>query len=320
METVSTVRGPIKLDALGRTLMHEHIYILDPEAFQNYKHFWGQSYWDEDAALADATAKLGALKQTGIRTLVDATVIGLGRCIPRIQRLNAGVDINIIVATGIYAYLELPHFFRFRPAHALAQFFVREINEGIDDTGVRAAFIKCAVDKDGVVGDVPRILRAAAIASVETGAPIMVHTNAAAKTGLVALDALVEAGADPSKVVIAHAGDSSDLSYLRALLQRGAFVGCDRFGDEFLASTEQRVSTVVNLVHEGYANRIHLSHDSACFMDFAIGDERFREVRKDHLLIPETILPAMIEAGVTPEQLDAMLIRSAVEYFGSGSP
>ena len=136
--------------------MHEHILVLQPEALQNYGHVWGgASYWDEEAGVADAIEKLRAVRAAGIRTLVDPTAPGLGRNIPRIQRVNAEVDLNILVATGVYAFLELPNFLHYRSPEAIAELFVREIREGIDDTGVKAAFVKCAVEEHGLVGDIP---------------------------------------------------------------------------------------------------------------------------------------------------------------------
>src|SRR5215467_15660856 len=96
--TVETVRGPVELTELGPALMHEHVFLLEPEALQNYGHVWGASYWDEEVRVADAIAKLQALHDVGVRTLVDPTAPGLGRSIPRIQRVNAEVDLNIVVA------------------------------------------------------------------------------------------------------------------------------------------------------------------------------------------------------------------------------
>ena len=109
-DTVETVRGPVDLDDLGPTLMHEHVFVLDPEALQNYGRVWGASIWDEEVRVADAIAKLQRLRDGGIQTIVDPTAIGLGRYIPRIQRVNAEVDLNIIVCTGVYAFLELRGF------------------------------------------------------------------------------------------------------------------------------------------------------------------------------------------------------------------
>ena len=114
MSTVETVRGPVELDRLGPTLMHEHVFVIDPEATQNYGHFWGEAYWDEEERVADAIAKLQRLRDGGIETIVDPSVLGLGRYIPRLQRINAEVDLNIVVATGVYAFLELPMFLAYR--------------------------------------------------------------------------------------------------------------------------------------------------------------------------------------------------------------
>jgi phosphotriesterase-related protein len=315
MSTVETVRGPVDVASLGPTLMHEHIFVLEPEVLKNYGRFWGASYWDEEARLGDAAEKLRALAEAGIQTLVDPTVIGLGRYIPRIQRLNAEVDLNIVVATGIYSFLELPNFFRYRSPDQIAEFFVREIREGIDDTGVKAAFLKCAVEEYGLVGDLPRIIKAVAAASIETGAPIVVHTNSAARTGLLALEAFGREGVDLSRVVVAHAGDSNDLDYLRELAASGASLGCDRFGIEHFNPLEDRIRTLVALVGEGYADRVHLGHDAACFYDFMVGDPQFAGEKPDYRLVSTTVVPALLDAGVRQEDVDLMLVGNPRRFF-----
>lgn len=315
MSTVETVRGPVDLTELGPTLMHEHIFILQPEALQNYGHAFGASYWDEDVRVADAVEKLSALRSAGIQTLVDPTVLGLGRYIPRIQRVNAEVDLNIVVATGVYAFLELPNFLAYRSVDAIAGLFVREIQDGIDDTGIKAAFLKCAVERHGIVGDVPKVLEATAAAAVETGAPVMVHTNASARTGLLALEALTKAGVDPTRIVIAHAGDSNDLEYLRAIADSGAALGCDRFSIEHFNSDANRIGTLAALVAEGYGDRVHLGHDAACFYDFMVGDPFFADEKPDYLHISRTILPALLQAGVTQDQIDEMLVANPRRFF-----
>ena len=223
MSTIETVRGPVELAELGPTLMHEHIVILEPESIQNYAHVWGAPYWDEEAGVADAIAKLRRLRESGIRTLVDPTAIGLGRYIPRIQRINAEVDLNIVVATGVYSFLELPRFLAYRTDDALVELFVRELREGIDDTGVKAAFLKCAVEEWGLVGDIPRILRLIAAAAVETGeAGDGAHERAGEDGAARARDADRPRRRRRARIVIAHAGDSNDLDYLRAIADTGA--------------------------------------------------------------------------------------------------
>ena len=314
--TVETVRGPVELTELGPTLMHEHVFVLDPEALQNYAHAWGGAgYWDEDAGVADAVAKLQRLKDSGIQTIVDPTAPGLGRYIPRIQRVNAEVDLNIIVASGVYAFLELPSVLAYRGDDALIELFVREIREGIDDTGVKAAFLKCAVEEHGIIADVPRILAVVAAASIETGVPVMVHTNAPAKTGLLALDALTKAGVAPERIVIAHMGDSNDLDYLRAIGDTGASLGCDRFNIEHFNPDANRIETLTAILAEGYADRVHLGHDAACFFDFMFRNPYFADEHADYLHISTKILPALLANGVTQEQIDQMLIGNVQKFF-----
>jgi phosphotriesterase-related protein len=83
MPTVETARGPIDTGSLGTTLMHEHVFVLSTEHLQNY----GDQWWDEQERVADAIAKLNELKSLGVDSIVDPTVWGLGRYIPRIQRV-----------------------------------------------------------------------------------------------------------------------------------------------------------------------------------------------------------------------------------------
>ncbi len=143
----------------------------------------------------------------------------------------------------------------------------------------------------------------------------MVHTNAEAKTGLLALDALTKAGVDPRRIVIAHAGDSNDLDYLRAIGDTGAALGCDRFNIPFFNPDADRVKTLAALVAEGYGSQIHLGHDAACFYDFMVGDPNFANERPDYLHIWRTILPALLEAGVTQEQIDELTTVNARRFF-----
>ncbi len=313
--TVETVRGPVALDRLGPTLMHEHVFVLDPEALLNYGHLWGSSYWNEDVRVADAIEKLTRLRNGGIETIVDPTAIGLGRNIARIKRINAEVDLNIVVATGVYAFLELRGFLAYRTDDRLVELFVREIREGIDDTGVKAAFLKCAVEHHGLIGDVPRILSLVAAAAVETDVPVMVHTNAPSRTGLLALEALTSAGVDPRRIVIAHAGDSNDLDYLRAIADTGASLGCDRFQIEHFNPDADRVRTLAALVAEGYTDRVHIGHDAACFYDFMIDNPPFADERPDYLHFSTRIVPQLIDAGVTQAQIDQMLIENPRRFF-----
>ena len=189
MSIVETVRGPVGIADLGKVLMHEHVFVLGTDVRQNYPDY--PNPWDEDARVVDAVEKLRECKSRGIDTIVDPTVIGLGRYIPRIQRVNEQVDLNIIVATGLYTYNEVPFQFHytgpglvFDAPEPLVELFVKDIREGIADTGVKAAFLKCAIEKQG-----PYARRRAGdgrgrTCSSRDGVPITVHTNAHTQSGL----------------------------------------------------------------------------------------------------------------------------------------
>jgi phosphotriesterase-related protein len=151
MARVDTVNGPVESSHLGRTLVDEHVFVLGTELRQNYGD------WDHAAHVDDAVAKLDELKALGIDTILDPTVIGLGRYLPHIQRVAARTTLDIVVATGLYTYNELPFQFHyagpgllFDVAEPLTAMFVRDLTEGIADTGVRAAFLKCAIEHQGL--------------------------------------------------------------------------------------------------------------------------------------------------------------------------
>jgi phosphotriesterase-related protein len=161
--SVQTALGPVEAASLGATLMHEHIFVLTAEMQQNYPDEWGS----EDDRVADAVSRLRELPRNGISTIVDVTAIGQGRNIPRVKRIADQVpELNIVVATGIYTFDEIPLFFWRRPEETMTEFFVRDITEGIAGTGVKAGMLKCAVDTKGLTSGVEHVLRAVARARV----------------------------------------------------------------------------------------------------------------------------------------------------------
>jgi phosphotriesterase-related protein len=319
MAQVATVRGPISTSALGRTLMHEHVFVLSPEIETN--HPYG---WDEDARVAQAVDKLNQLKIAGIDSIVDPTVVGLGRYIPRIQRITEQTELHILVATGLYTYNELPHFFDYRgPSTILGgddpmvEMFVKDITEGIADTEVKAAFLKCATDHQGVTPGVERVLRAVAQAHRLTGAPILTHTHADSHQGTHQQRIFVEEGVDLSRVVIGHCGDTTDLDYLEELIGRGSYVGMDRFGLDAILPFEDRVATVAALCERGHADHVVLAHDASCFIDWLPEDALSVVLPNWHFLhITNDVLPALRQRGVTEEQIEQMLVVNPMNYFG----
>ena len=318
MTEIQIVDGPIDTSSLGTTLMHEHVFVLSTEVQENYPAEWGS----EDDRVADAVRRLGALKGLGVDTIVDPTVIGLGRYIPRIQRINDQVDINIVVATGVYTYDRVPFFFQHRgPAvdpsapEPMIEMFVRDLTEGIASTGVRAAFLKCAIDEPGLTPGVERVMHAVARAHLETGAPITVHTHPATRTGLAVQRLLDQEGVDPRHVVLGHSGDSTDADHLQELADAGFILGMDRFGVDVISPFEQRVQTVVELCRRGYAQSMVLSHDASCYIDWIDPAALPLLPNWNYTHIHRDVLPALREAGVTDDQIDAMLVRNPRRYF-----
>src|SRR5579875_791044 len=324
MAEIQTVRGPLDTSSLGHTLMHEHVFVLSTEIMQNYPEDWG----DEEQRVADAISRLNELKSAGIDTIVDLTVTGLGRYIPRIQRIAAATNLNIVVATGLYTYNDVPHYFHFRGPGTLldgpeimTDMFVRDITEGIADTGVKAAILKCATDEPGVTPGVERVLRAVARAHRETGVPISTHTHAGTRRGLEQQRIFAEEGVDLSRVVIGHSGDTTDVEYLEELIAAGSYIGMDRFGIDVILPFEERVDIVARMCERGHADKMVLSHDAACHNDW-LDDEVLAQVtpRWNYLHITHDVIPALRERGVTDEQLHQMLVDNPRSIFDQQGP
>jgi phosphotriesterase-related protein len=322
-DTVETVRGAVDVAALGTTYMHEHIFVLTTDVQLNYPDEWGE----EDARIDDAVQKLDALAAQGVDTIVDPTVIGLGRYIPRIQRVAERTAMNIVVATGCYTYDEVPNYFATRDPNILAalgheavdpmvELFVRDITDGIAGTGVRAAFLKCAIDHKGMTDGVRRIMLAVAEAHRQTGAPVTVHTHPGTETGTAVQQVLCdEGGVDPSRIVLGHSGDSTDVEHLTALAKQGFILGMDRFGLNAGTSLEERCATVVELCRRGFAGQMVLSQDAACYIDWI--DPRLLALMPEwnYLHIHDAVLPQLRASGVSDEQIQTMLVDVPRRYF-----
>jgi phosphotriesterase-related protein len=319
---VDTVGGPVATADLGVTLMHEHVFVLSPEIIANYPEGWGDEQAREDAAVE----KLNALKAIGVDTIVDPTVIGLGRYIPRIQRIAERTALRIIVATGLYTYNDVPLYFHFTGPgtaisgpEAMVEMFVRDITEGIAGTGVRAAILKCATDEPGVTAGVERVLRAVAQAHRATGVPITTHTHAHSRRGLDQQRIFTQEGVDLNRVVIGHSGDSTDVDYLEELIAAGSYLGMDRFGLDNILGFEDRVNIVARMCERGHADRMVLAHDASCYIDW-LPEAALPVVLPNwhYLHIHNDVLPALRKRGVTEEQITTMLVDNPRAIFTHG--
>lgn len=314
MADIQTAKGPIAPGSLGRVLMHEHVFIISPEMKDNMPEEWG----DEDTRVADAISRLNALKAAGIDAILDPTALGLGRYVPRIARVAAQIDLHIIVATGLYTFNELDHYWRARTpgsgpngSDPMVDLFVRDITEGVGGTSIKAGVIKCATDQMGLTPDVERVLRACAKTHRITGVPITTHTHAATKRGLDQQRIFIDEGVDLTRVIIGHCGDSTDLDYLEELIANGSTLGMDRFGIDGLQPTPVRVKVVADLCSRGHADKLVLSHDASCYLDWIAGEIPPSTMPHWHYLhISQDVLPALREHGVTEEQIETMLVTN----------
>lgn len=323
MTTVQTANGPIDSSTLGRTYIHEHIFVLTPDVQQNYPDEWG----NEDDRVRDAVEKLSTLAASGVNTIVDPTVVGLGRYIPRIQTVAAQVpDLNIVVATGCYTYKDVPFFFHHRgPAlnealgmevpDPMVDFFIHDIELGIAGTGVRAGMLKCAIDAPGLTTGVERVMRAVAMAHLATSAPITVHTHPGTQQGLEVLRVMKNEGVDPGRVVLGHSGDSNDTNHLAELADAGFWLGMDRFGINIDIPFEVRCDTVVEMCRRGYADRMMLSHDAACYIDWIDPNVAAFMPDWNYQHIGDEVIPYLLAHGVSDEEILTMLVDNPRKYF-----
>jgi phosphotriesterase-related protein len=315
MTTVPTVLGTVDSADLGRTYMHEHVFVLTPDVQQNYP-----DEWDEEARVADAGAKLTALAAQGVRTIVDPTVVGLGRYLPRIRRVNEQVpQLSVVAATGVYTYEDVPFFFHYRgPAvfqdEPMVELFVRDLTEG--NAGVVAGMLKCAIDEPGLTPGVERIMRAVAQAHQRTNAPITVHTHPGSRSAQHVKRVMCdEEGVDPGAVVLGHSGDTTDVDYLESLAQQGFTLGMDRFGVNIATTFEARADTVVELCRRGLADRMVLSQDAACYIDWLAPEAKALLPQWHYLHLADEVLPYLRDQGVPEEDLTTMLERVPRRVF-----
>ncbi|HVS29397.1 MAG TPA: hypothetical protein VHE14_07575 [Solirubrobacteraceae bacterium] len=306
MAQVETVTGPVEADQLGLTLVHEHLRSTAEPVREQFPHLY-----DEEAEYNRALDQVRAAIEHGVKTIVDPSCMDLGRDVGLAQRVVEATGIQLVMCTGIYGshYQFLPHHFQNRDVDYLADVFVHDIEQGIQGTQVKAAFLKCAVDEPGITDDVEKIVRAAARASRRTDRPIMAHSHPATRRGLELMGIFDDEGVEPAKVQIAHTGDTDDLDYIEELLARGPFIGMDRYGLDLFLPTAQRNATVIELCKRGYADRMTLSHDACATLDW-FPEETIKQLAPDWNMtfLFNGVLDALREGGVSDEQIDQMLV------------
>jgi phosphotriesterase-related protein len=304
MADVQTVQGPVDAEELGIVLAHEHLRFRDEAVFAQ----WPGRY-DEQLELDAAVLAARAASEHGVGAIVDATAMFGGRDVRFMKRVADETGVKIIACTGIYSYDHLPHYFENRGIDVMADHFVEDIEQGIQGTEFRAAFLKCAADEAGVTENVEKIHRAVARASVQTGAPIMAHSMPAVATGPRQVEIFREEGVDLSRVQIAHCGDSEDIAYIESLLAEGVYAGLDRYGLEMYLPIDKRNATAAELLRRGHAAQLTISQDFCASIDWfpAEAAEAFEAqgaIRNwSTTLVFEEVVPALREMGVMDDEV-----------------
>jgi phosphotriesterase-related protein len=308
MATISGVLGPIDTAELGFTLMHEHILIANWAMREGYR-----DYVDVRRVVNEASAALAKARERGVRTIVDLTTID-SRDVFVIREVAERSGVQIVAPTGWYWHEE--PWMEAWDHDTLARYLVRDIEQGIQGTGVRAGIIKCATDRPGVTPLNKKLLEVSARAHRRTGVPISTHTSAAHKVGLDQQAVFAAEGVDLSRVVIGHCGDTEDLGYLEEILSKGSTIGMDRFGIDIILPTKNRVATIAELCKRGYAAQIVLSHDACSHIDwFPMEAIRKAAPKWNYLHVPEDVIPALRESGVPEAQIRQMTVENPRKLF-----
>jgi phosphotriesterase-related protein len=321
MASVETVNGRIDADELGMTLIHEHFFSSDEAVTAQWPHVR-----DHEREFELAVESAEAVKAHGVRTVVEPTAMLLGRDVQASKRLADETGLQIVACTGIYTYDHLPQFLLNRSEDYIADLFVHDIEQGIQGTGIKAAFVKCAADKAGVNERVEKVHRAAARAAVRTGAPLMAHSRPVSGTGPRQVEILLEEGLDPGQIQIAHTGDTDELEYIERLLETGVGIGMDRYGIDVFLTADRRNATVLELLRRGYAERMFLSQD----FDIPIAEgldwyppemvEQFEAAGAmtdwSMTFLFEGVIPALKEGGMTDEQLRTVMVENPKRWLG----
>ncbi|WP_102028461.1 phosphotriesterase family protein [Salirhabdus sp. Marseille-P4669] len=320
---VNTVTGPISADALGKTLMHEHFFF-------GYPGFYGNSAYpvDKEEVIRVGMEVAATVQAHGVKTIVDATPNEAGRDPELLREISEKTGLNIICSTGYYYEGEgAPAYFKFKQALGSAEdeiyeMFMKEITEGIGNTGIKPGVIKLGSGKDAISDYEKVFFKVAARVQKETGISIITHTQEGTM-GPEQAQLLVSEGANPNRILIGHMDGNTDINYHLRTLETGVFVGFDRFGIQGFVGApmdKDRVGTLIGLIGLGYADQLMMSHDT---VNHWLGkapewpEELAKLIENWHPgNIFENIVPALLKGGVTEEQIDTILIKNPNRIFG----
>ncbi len=265
------------------------------------------------------------MKAAGVDTIVDLTTYDAGRDIRFLEEVARKSGIHIIACTGQrffpprFPHVKMPS----TSIAGLAEYFVKEIDRGIDGTGVKAGVIKIGIVTDRPTRLEEKGLRAGVRASKATGVPIRIHTDAAhhAADNIAAI--LENEGMNPARVSFDHSDDSGDMDYFLRLLKRGYFLSMDHthrgLNADAKLTFEKRTDCIKQLVDAGFADRLFLSTDSE--FGGALLPEKARDWRENldpaegMLFSIRKLIPRLEELRVSEQQIQTMTVENPKAFF-----
>jgi phosphotriesterase-related protein len=315
LSSINTVLGTIEPAELGFTLMHEHVMVCASGLYRSYPDLLGDSREER------AIACLQAAKADGIDSIVDATTFDLGRDPQLLADVSRASGVNIVNVTGWW--LDVPRFLWGVGPNQMAREFIRDIEEGFRDTGVKAGILKCAADFEGVTAPLETMARAVAKAHVATGLPIMVHSYPTGHVARRQIAIFKEEGVDLTRVKIDHCNDTTDTEYLKWILDQGCYLGLDRYPGR-LVSPHMRTVTLKRLIDDGFADRLCPSHDCICLhihneqADGSIPEEHdfMRSNPDQYLYMKRHVIPELQSMGVGDEVIMTLFVDNPRRFLG----
>jgi phosphotriesterase-related protein len=313
MTKVNTVLGPISTKNLGFTLMHEHLITGFPNIIREFPELLVPN------VLEYVVAGLKRAKAGGVDTVVDMTTLDLGRDINFIKEASKRSGVNIIACTGWW--LDVPRFVGGLvggvTATQMAESFVRELEKGIGDTGIKTGVLKSASDVGGVTPPQEMGLRAVAKAHLKTGVPIVIHSYHPGQVARQQLAILKDEGVNLKYVKVDHSNDTTDIEYLAWILEQGCYMGLDRYPGR-MTSSMARTRTMKALIDAGYIDKLCPSHDCSMGYILPVGKttEEY-EVNNPHryLYIKRVVFKQLKEMGVPAAKINRLCVTGPRNFF-----
>lgn len=285
MSRLITTLGPLRRQDAGFILPHEHVFVDfrlpdDPE----------QGRADLSEVIAVMAPEIDAARALGVTAQVDCTPVGLARRADVLEALSARTGMPFLVPTGVYREPHVPSWVREATEDRLAGWMLSELEEGIEGTGVRAAWIKLSVGDDGPTPCESKVLRAAARAAAAVDAVIGSHT-ARGEVALHQIDVIEAAGYRADRFIWIHTQAEPDVALHHRVARRGAWLEYDAIGD---MDDEYFIEQILAALAAGFGSRVLLSQDRGWYDPAVPGGG----VPRPYTYLQEEFLPKLKAAGV----------------------